>query len=153
MNIPIVDLSLMNGKIDEIANLADVITHSYTNIGFSYIINHGIESNLINDIMNVSREFYALPLESKLKIKRNEFFRGYYPLNSSINNISTMGRSYYPNWNESFVIGHEINNSKISNPLSGPNQWLYDVPNFKEVVINYEGKIKAGSFCLKIITT
>lgn len=47
--------------------------------GFFYLINHGVENELIQKALEESRNFFSLPLEEKLKLPRTEH-RGYTPL-------------------------------------------------------------------------
>lgn len=47
--------------------------------GFFYLINHGVENELIQKALEESRYFFSLPLEEKVKSPWKEH-RGYTPL-------------------------------------------------------------------------
>ena len=44
--------------------------------GFFYLINHGVEDELIERVFDESRKFFSLPIEEKMKLARKEH-RGY----------------------------------------------------------------------------
>lgn len=47
---------------------------------FFYVINHGISEELNDQAFEQSKKFFALPLEEKMKVLRNDKFRGYAPI-------------------------------------------------------------------------
>lgn len=47
--------------------------------GFFYVLNHGISEELKDEVFEQSKKFFALPLEDKMKVLRNESHRGYPP--------------------------------------------------------------------------
>lgn len=47
--------------------------------GFFYVVNHGVEEELLNRVFLESKKFFLLPLEEKMKLVRKEH-RGYTPL-------------------------------------------------------------------------
>lgn len=44
------------------------------------MINHGINEDFMDDVFEQSKKFFALPLEEKMKVLRNEKHRGYTPV-------------------------------------------------------------------------
>jgi len=48
--------------------------------GFFYVTNHGISEELKDEAFEQSKKFFALPLEEKMKVLRNEKHRGYSPV-------------------------------------------------------------------------
>lgn len=144
--IPIIDISAI-ASIDpaEIQKIADQVYNAYTKVGFAYVVNHGISQTLIEAIFEAAKEFHAQPIEKKLQIKQNKFFRGYMPFNSSIINSSSIGNTLKSNESEAFILAHEVD---IDDPdyiaginLAGPNQWPDTLPNFKNVLLSYHEKI------------
>ena len=61
-SVPIIDISALasNNSEQERLNLAQVFENVYTNIGFAYIVNHGISQQEIDDIFQQARLFHAL---------------------------------------------------------------------------------------------
>ena len=47
--------------------------------GFFYIVNHGLEKELVERVFEESKKFFSLPMEEKMKYPRKEH-RGYNPL-------------------------------------------------------------------------
>ena len=51
----------------------DTLVHqvydAYSKVGFAYITNHGVDSDLIDDIFEASHQFHALSVEDKLRIE------------------------------------------------------------------------------------
>ena len=52
--------------------------------GFFYVINHGISKEVTDKAFEQSKKFFALPLEEKMKVLKNEKHRGYTPLYDQI---------------------------------------------------------------------
>lgn len=48
--------------------------------GFFYVINHGISQELMDEVFGMSKRFFELPLNEKMKLLRNEKHRGYTPV-------------------------------------------------------------------------
>ncbi|XP_039155085.1 2-oxoglutarate-dependent dioxygenase citB-like [Eucalyptus grandis] len=48
--------------------------------GFFYVINHGVNPDLMEEVFVQSRQFFGLPLREKTKLLRNKKHRGYTPL-------------------------------------------------------------------------
>lgn len=44
------------------------------------MINHGINEDFMDHVFEQSKKFFALPLEEKMKVLRNEKHRGYTPV-------------------------------------------------------------------------
>uniref|UniRef100_UPI003FA61587 Os06g0176700 protein n=1 Tax=Oryza sativa TaxID=4530 RepID=UPI003FA61587 len=60
--IPVVDLSRLAGA-DEAAKLRAALQ----NWGFFLLTNHGVETSLMDDVLNLAREFFNQPIERKRK--------------------------------------------------------------------------------------
>ncbi|KTD82573.1 isopenicillin N synthase family dioxygenase [Legionella waltersii] len=143
--IPVIDVSsLAEAKsIDELRTLARRVYEVYSNIGFAYIVNHGISQSLFDRIFEQSRLFHHLPEEEKMKIVQNEFFRGYMPFATSTLKVSTLGKAVKPNQSAAFILMHDVDQAdpdyiKGIN-LAGPNQWPSEelLPDFKPTLLHY----------------
>ena len=92
-----------------------------------YLAGHGVPPDVIGAAFEASREFHALPLEDKLRLKLNENNIGYLPVNQSIQGASTIHKATRPNYNESFFISHDRpadhRDVVAGTPLRGRNQW------------------------------
>ncbi|PIN13358.1 Iron/ascorbate family oxidoreductase [Handroanthus impetiginosus] len=74
VELPIIDLA----SSDRIST-AQSIRQACIECGFFYLINHGVEENLLQKVFEGSKEFFSLPLEEKIKLARKDH-RGYTPL-------------------------------------------------------------------------
>ncbi len=131
MSIPVIDASaLVTGDAQARRQLVQEFGEAYRSIGFSYIVNHGIESALIAELLEASRWFHALPPADKMAIELNVAGRGFLPINSSTDVNTTLAEVTAPNQSESFIAMCEHGPDSIEiqrgDYLAGQNQW----PNF-----------------------
>ncbi|KAL9293980.1 putative aminocyclopropanecarboxylate oxidase [Arabidopsis thaliana] len=90
--------------------------------GFFYVTNHGISEELKDEAFEQSKKFFALPLEEKIKLLRNEKYRGYSPvLDQILDSENQVGGDY----KETFIIGMEDckDDPHGDTPFYSPNQW------------------------------
>ncbi|XP_028091487.1 1-aminocyclopropane-1-carboxylate oxidase-like isoform X2 [Camellia sinensis] len=74
LQLPIIDLA----SLDRIST-ANSIRQACIECGFFYLINHGVEQELLKQVFDESKRFFSLPLEEKMKLLHREN-RGYTPL-------------------------------------------------------------------------
>lgn len=110
IQLPIIDLT----SPDPIST-AGAIRQACVDVGFFYLINHGVDEKLFKEVLEQSKNFFSLPLEDKMKLVRRNH-RGYTPLYAEKLDTSstTQGDS-----KESFYIGSLEGKSVVSNL----NQW------------------------------
>ncbi len=147
-SIPVIDLApLLERTPSGIQRVAEDIDYAYSQVGFAYLVNHGIPPALITDLFEASRQFHALPREAKLKIEVNEFHRGFLPINTSTVKTSSVANVTKPNQSESFMMMHELPETDADvlarAPLAGPNQWPESLPYFRETVSAYNDAMVA----------
>jgi isopenicillin N synthase-like dioxygenase len=112
--------------------------------GFFYLTGHGIEPGLIDQVLKLSRRFFALPEKDKLAIEmvNSPHFRGY----NRAGYEHTRGK---PDWREQVDIGAEkaVRPFDESAPpwarLQGPNQWPEALPELKPTLLRYQTEITA----------
>ncbi len=64
--IPLVDLSkFINGTAQEKADFVNVLGDAFHSVGFVGVVNHGISKSLIEDFYAASKQFFALPTDTK----------------------------------------------------------------------------------------
>jgi len=79
-SVPIIDLQpYFTGSAEGRAAVAKAVDEACRSIGFLVITNHGIPAELVEQVSELSREFFALPLAEKRKVDRPspEMVRGY----------------------------------------------------------------------------
>lgn len=106
-------------------------------VGFFYVVGHGVDEELQRRLENVSRHFFAQDLETKLEIgmgKGGKAWRGYFPVGREL----TSGR---PDSKEGIYFGSELSSNhplvKAGTPMHGPNLFPPGVPMFRETILDY----------------
>ncbi|HBZ2488758.1 TPA: isopenicillin N synthase family oxygenase [Klebsiella pneumoniae] len=99
--LPILDLARYADPADKAAFLAD-LRHAARDIGFFYLINHGVDDALQYEVQRQSQRFFALDEAQKQQVAmiHSPHFRGYNRVASEL----TRGQ---PDWREQFDIGAE----------------------------------------------
>jgi isopenicillin N synthase-like dioxygenase len=144
--IPLIDLHpLLSDTEGGLKHVADQIDDIYSNVGFGYLINHGITEELTRGILSASMQFHALSREEKLRIEINDFHRGFIPINTSTDTTTKVAKVTRPQQSESFMMMHEL---ATDHPdvrdrafLAGPNQWPDSLPAFEPMVRAYEAAV------------
>jgi isopenicillin N synthase-like dioxygenase len=135
MQIPKIDISEIEEKEFSRTLLKDFFS-AYNKYGFGYIINHGIEKTLIEQLFQVSKQFHSQPLSEKMRVALDHNHRGYIAINTSTDVNSKLADVKKPNQSESFMMMREDKSELPDVYLSGPNQWP-KLENFKEVLEKY----------------
>lgn len=52
--------------------------------GFFYLVNHGVDPELLDETFAQSKKFFALPLVEKMKVIHDKNHRGYTPFEEEI---------------------------------------------------------------------
>ena len=143
--VPVIDIAPLRandraGK-DKVARQID---HACTETGFFCITGHGVDQRLIARTREVTNQFFALPDEKKLAIKRRpeKASRGYYPF-ADRSLAYTLGEAAPPDLQEAWAMGpidvpdEEIQESDISRRFFAANLWPEGVPNFREILSEY----------------
>lgn len=141
-SLPILDLSRFDAGADEAAGfLADLrqVTHE---VGFFYLVGHGIEQQLVDDLLAVSRRFFDLPAEDKLEIENvhSPQFRGY----TRVGGERTHGDV---DWREQIDIGVERDPVEPGPGipdywrLEGPNLWPKALPELQDVAARWNEQL------------
>ena len=136
-NIPIINISaLVSGKEDR-HEVAAKIGQACRDCGFFYIVGHGVEEALQRRMEKLSQEFFAQDLETKLEIamsRGGRAWRGYFPVGGEL----TSGK---PDLKEGIYFGAELQDDhplvKIGTPMHGPNLFPSNMPQFREIVLDY----------------
>ncbi|XP_065857731.1 2-oxoglutarate-Fe(II) type oxidoreductase hxnY-like [Euphorbia lathyris] len=91
--LPIIDLSA------PAFSTPNLIRQACAEYGFFYLVNHGVEEELVATVFEQSKKFFSLSLDNKMKLLRKEH-RGYSPLyaenlNPSPGSIGDSKESFY----------------------------------------------------------
>ena len=140
--LPILDLSRLKGTPTDRAAFLSQLRYAAREIGFFYIINHGISTELQQQVQQQSRQFFALSDEQKQAVGmiHSPHFRGYNRAASEL----TRGQ---PDWREQFDVGAErpelaINeNAPVWRKLQGPNLWPESLPALKTTILQWQSEM------------
>jgi isopenicillin N synthase-like dioxygenase len=140
--IPVIDVGpAFRGEPGALAAVAREVCEASERVGFFYLAGHGVSDSVIEDAFAASREFHALPLEEKMRLRLNENNIGYLPVNQSIQRASTVHKATRPNFNESFFISHERGADHpdvlAGTPLRGRNQWPEGHEAMRAAMVRY----------------
>lgn len=142
-HIPVVDLAPLESGDEGCKGIASALDDAFANVGFAYVVNHGVPSPVIDNLFSASLAFHALPMEDKMDIELNRFHRGYMPFNSSTTRTSSVAEVDRPNQSESFIMLHDLADDDPDVlqgvDLAGPNQWPRRLQGFREAVCSYNG--------------
>ena len=140
-SLPVLDLSLAQNP-DTAEQFRAQLRDATHDMGFFYLVGHGIPHALQRRLLTVAREFFALPLAEKLAIEnlRSPHFRGYTRLGGEL----TEGKQ---DWREQIDIGAEqpATVRTATSPdweiLQGPNQWPDALPELREVITEWNAEL------------
>jgi hypothetical protein len=145
--IPLLDIGPYLAGVEGALDKAAVeLRHALENIGFYYLVGHGVPQPLIDRIFAETKRFHALPLDRKMALKLNRSNNGYMPLKGHAQRHTSLNKDPKPNENESFFAKRERDPADpdviAKRDLRDPNQWPDDLPGFKETVLEYQGVMR-----------
>jgi isopenicillin N synthase-like dioxygenase len=151
--IPILDLGpYLAGDSGALEKLAGELRYAQENVGFYFIVNHGVPQGLMSQAYDQLRRFFALPIDEKLKLRVGENSLGYVPAKSSIYVTSTVNDNTKPDLNETILTARERTPDHPSvvakRRFHGPNQWPDEalVPGYRDKMLAYYAEIEALGF-------
>jgi isopenicillin N synthase-like dioxygenase len=141
--IPIIDLAdYRAGKPGALQRLGAEIRRAFEQVGFYFIVNHGVPQALVDAVFAEAERFHAQPLDEKLSIKINEHVVGYLPIRGATTRHSPLNANNKPNVNEAFFAKRDIPADHpdvlAGKPFRCVNQWPANLPGFRETVVSYQ---------------
>src|SRR6218665_2166209 len=131
--IPVVDLApSFSGDRAAREAVAWEIHKTARDTGFFYIINYALPQSLMDGQIALARDFFALPLEEKLKVdaRNSACTRGY-----EAPGLQTLDDGSPPDLKEGFVIGVDLADDhpyvRDGVPNCGANQWPSEPADFR----------------------
>jgi isopenicillin N synthase-like dioxygenase len=129
-SIPLLDLSRLD--------LAE-LRAAARDVGFFYLTGHGVDADLLRDLVLIARRFFALPEPDKLAVEmvHSPHFRGY-------NRVAWERTRGAPDWREQIDIGAErpalprSADQPAWSRLQGPNQWPAALPELRPLVLLWQ---------------
>jgi len=152
--IPVIDFGpVFGGAPGALRSVASAARRACENVGFFYALNHGVPEAVIDRAFAASRQFHALPLADKLKLRLDQNNIGYLPINASVQGASTVHKATRPNQNESFFVSHDRGSEHpdviAGKPLRGRNQWPDGVAELRRDMMAYFRAL--GAMCDRML--
>src|SRR5262245_24842244 len=120
-HIPVIDVGPLVAGAPSQSAVAQQIDQASRQSGFFYVSNHGVDDALQRLLHDLSREFFALAVETKMQIRMalgGRAWRGYFRVGDEL----TSGK---PDQKEGLYFGAELPAdhplAKAGAPLHGPN--------------------------------
>lgn len=140
--IPILDLGpYLAGAPGADSRLARELRQACEQIGFYFIVNHGVPQGLIDRAFAETAQFHAQPLAEKMKSLINDHMIGYLPVGYSTFRSSTINRNTKHDLNEALFVRRERTPDDpdvvSGKRWRGLNQWPADLPGFRETMVEY----------------
>jgi isopenicillin N synthase-like dioxygenase len=140
--IPVVDMApFLHGTPAARREVALQIGTACRNIGFFYVVNHGVPQDLVDQTFAEARRFFDLPMERKqeIAIARSPNHRGYFALGGE--NLDPEKQKETGDFKEGLKVGRDLSPDhplvRAGLPLHGPNQWPSGLPGWKEAMQAY----------------
>lgn len=143
-SLPFLDLRQLDGDAAERWLFLEHLRAAARDVGFFYLVGHGISQDFIDTLLAATRRFFGLPEADKLAIEmvNSPHFRGY----TRVGWEHTRGR---PDWREQVDIGAERPTLPRGpgrpawERLQGPNQWPAGHPELKPIILRWQEEATA----------
>jgi isopenicillin N synthase-like dioxygenase len=144
LTLPILDLSRLDAGDAEAAQFRADLLKATHEVGFFYLVGHGVSRDLIDELLAVSRQFFDLPTEAKLQVENihSPQFRGYTRVGKELTHGAI-------DWREQIDIGVDrpVVDIQPGNPdywrLEGPNLWPAALPELEKVAVEWNAQPSA----------
>ena len=140
--LPVLDLAELSAGEQRAAQFRADLRDATHQVGFFYLVGHGVDEALSAEMLDTARRFFALPDADKLAIENvnSPHFRGY----TRVGGERTQGKV---DWREQIDIATE-KPAVTPGPavadylrLEGPNQWPVALPELQDVVQRWHDKL------------
>jgi isopenicillin N synthase-like dioxygenase len=136
-SVPIVDISRLHSPDRaERDRVAGELGKAASEVGFLYVSGAGVDDTLFERMLAATKEFFALPLEVKMRsyIGLSRCHRGYVP--SGEEGLATGMPELKEAFDTALDLPADDPDYLAGNPMLGPNTWP-ELPGFAEAVTAY----------------
>ncbi len=140
--LPIIDIASLRGGSEDISRIGAELDRACCEYGFFYVTGHNISAALAERLMALAREFFASPVQQKMRIAMahgGRAWRGYFPVDGEL----TSGR---PDRKEGIYFGTELGlddpRVRAELPLHGANLFPA-MPGFRDAILAYIDEVTA----------
>ncbi|WP_127781749.1 2-oxoglutarate and iron-dependent oxygenase domain-containing protein [Rhodococcus sp. X156] len=135
-SVPIIDIGgLRSADPDAQQAVVAEIGRASREVGFFYVSNTGVDPALFDSLVEVTRDFFARPLEEKMRtyIGLSRCHRGYVPMGEEGDPAKVDLKEAF---DSALDLPADDPDHLAGNPMLGPNTWP-DIPGFAETVTAY----------------
>ncbi len=148
-SLPVLDLSQLDAGEEAAAKFREDLRRVTHEVGFFYLVGHGIDSELIAQALDVSRRFFELPEADKLAIEnvKSPQFRGYTRVGGELTHGDV-------DWREQIDLGADRDPVEPGEGvpdywrLEGHNLYPEALPELKETFDRWDEELSALSLRL-----
>lgn len=137
--LPVIDISPMfTGGADERMRVGEAVDRACRHHGYFFVAGHGVDSPLIDRLVEQSARFFSLPEREKMRyyIGLSTNHRGYVPEGEEV--FGEYGKADLKEaFDTALDLAVEDEDYLAGNPLLGPNVWPFGMPAFREAVTAY----------------
>ncbi|WP_337023125.1 MULTISPECIES: isopenicillin N synthase family dioxygenase [unclassified Pantoea] len=133
--LPVLDLALLELPVaDQSPYLAELRTTA-RDVGFFYLINHGINPQLLQNVQSITQAFFALPDEEKQRVSmiHSPHFRGYNRAGVEYTREQRDQREQFDIGAERVALALQAGDPAWKR-LQGPNLWPEALPQLRPVI-------------------
>lgn len=149
LQLPVLDISLLHGNAVSRQHFLQQLAVAARDIGFFYLTGHGISTGQQQQILQLARQFFALPEPEKQAVSmvNSAHFRGYTQVGGEL----TQGRV---DQREQFDIMREQTALALNSAmpawqgLVGPNQWPAVLPLMQTALLQWQQQLSELSVTL-----
>ena len=140
--IPVIDLGpYLAGETGAMARSAAELRFALTEIGFYFIVNHGVPASQSRGVFDQAARFHAQPLDRKMDIRIDRHNVGYLPMRGDTLRTSTVQAVTRPNFNEALFVARDLPADHpdvvVDRRFRSANRWPANLPGFRKTVVAY----------------
>ena len=145
--IPVIDLGpYLAGEPGAMERTAKELRFALTEIGFYFIVNHGVPEAQIREAYRQAARFHALPLDKKMDVRIDRHNVGYLPMSGDTLRTSTVQTVTKANLNEAFFVARDLPDDHpdviADRTFRSANRWPADLPGFREAIVAYNDTLE-----------
>ena len=158
--VPVIDLKGdVQTSADDRSAIAAQIRDACRNIGFFYVVNHGVPEALVQAQFDWTARFFDLTTAEKqsLHMRNSPTTAGYEPIaEQKLDSQDTTSEAAPPDLKESYYCGMDVPDD---HPFArrrvrgiGHNQWPDSIPEFREQMVAYQAAMRGlGDHLLSLV--
>jgi isopenicillin N synthase-like dioxygenase len=145
--IPVIDLGpYLAGEPGALDRTAKELRFALTEIGFYFIVNHGVPQALIDETYRQVARFHAQPMDKKMEVRIDRHNVGYLPMRGDTLRTSTVHAVTKANFNEAFFVARDLPDDHpdvvADRRFRSANRWPSGLPGFREAIVGYCGTLE-----------